>query len=537
MTVGMKKLGTFSVEGTASVKKIDVKSLRKGINDTGKHFVSIGEEHKVEYVIDKICNHAGGRLILKDEKAVCPLHGWELDLSNLRYNHSHVCKETLPYRLDSEGSLEVKEEISFLRNPFSTKLSTAAINVRWLNHATVFFEFNGTSVITDPWLLGPAFMSGWWLANPSPIDSIELLQKADFVFVSHNHPDHLHGETLSHCPKNKCIVVPNFVTKSCENSLKALGFTNVNALGFNEIFEIGPKFQLSVLKSGDFRDDSGLYLCADGVEVLLTVDSNFLNNNVLPRHIDLLMTSFASGASGFPICYENFSLEQKNEILKRNKDSVIHSVVQHMRATKPRFYMPYAGMFKEKAPRDAVIREMNVKNELSVLKSIAAKNDIDFFTPDSSRVYQLGKEKVAASPAAMELMPEEDIDAYIAEMKLQNPYDASLVIDYLKASEYQGPQIVQLIPVNDDFTEVVGDIVWGDFKENIFKTISQKDLELEVPGYRVMQLRIRSEVLMKIVKNKLPWEDFSIGFQMRAKRFPNVYESDFWFHFTNIYIA
>ena len=29
---------------------------------------------------------------------------------------------------------------------------------------------------------------------------------------------------------------------------------------------------------------------------------------------------------------------------------------------------------------------------------------------------------------------------------------------------------------------------------------------------------------------------FSIGFQMRVVRFPNEYESDFWYHFTNNYI-
>ena len=60
--------------------------------------------------------------------------------------------------------------------------------------------------------------------------------------------------------------------------------------------------------------------------------------------------------------------------------------------------------------------------------------------------------------------------------------------------------------------------------------------DLEIPDFRIMKLYVREEVFASIVSNKLPWEDFSIGFQMRITRIPNSYESDFWFHFTNVYI-
>ena len=51
-----------------------------------------------------------------------------------------------------------------------------------------------------------------------------------------------------------------------------------------------------------------------------------------------------------------------------------------------------------------------------------------------------------------------------------------------------------------------------------------------------MQLLVREDIFAAVVENKFPWEDFSIGFQMRVVRFPNKYESDFWYHFTNNYI-
>ena len=33
----------------------------------------------------------------------------------------------------------------------------------------------------------------------------------------------------------------------------------------------------------------------------------------------------------------------------------------------------------------------------------------------------------------------------------------------------------------------------------------------------------------------LPWEDLLIGFQTKIKRFQDIYNVDFWYHFTNIY--
>ena len=51
-----------------------------------------------------------------------------------------------------------------------------------------------------------------------------------------------------------------------------------------------------------------------------------------------------------------------------------------------------------------------------------------------------------------------------------------------------------------------------------------------------MILKVRSESLMCLVLNYLPWEDISIGFQCRINRFPDIYESKFWYFFTNVYV-
>jgi CMP-N-acetylneuraminate monooxygenase len=55
-------------------------------------------------------------------------------------------------------------------------------------------------------------------------------------------------------------------------------------------------------------------------------------------------------------------------------------------------------------------------------------------------------------------------------------------------------------------------------------------------GARVTYARIRTPAFVETIRNLLPWEDLLIGFQARFDRVPNVYDSDFWYHFTNVHI-
>ena len=45
----------------------------------------------------------------------------------------------------------------------------------------------------------------------------------------------------------------------------------------------------------------------------------------------------------------------------------------------------------------------------------------------------------------------------------------------------------------------------------------------------VIELKIRKESFLEVIKEKLPWEDLLIGFQTRIRRLPDVYNSNFWY--------
>ena len=531
----MKSLGVFETKSDLVNTIIDINNLNIGINSIKNHFFILDEEKQVNQVVDKICDHAGGKLILKGDYAVCPMHGWSLDLRTMKYQDSHTVKQSVDYFIDND-KLVIPDKESYLVNPFKSDLSETEVEFRFLNHAALSITYKEITLVTDPWLFGPAFMTGWWLDHPSAEDSIKILKNADFVFISHNHPDHLHSETLELLDKDKKFIVGDFNSKSTEKYLRSLGFNNIDSFEFGVIYQIKENFQFSIFKSGDFRDDSGLYLNIGGVEILLTVDANILNSLKLPRNIDLLLTSFAGGASGFPLCFDNYDFIQKSSVIERNKSAIKASVAAYLRTTLPKFYMPYAGMFKEKAHRDSFIRENNLKNSVYDYKKMANQYGSNFVDPKRNLCYTLTKNSLITKEINISYLPEDDINFYLYSCKKSFKYESDLIMKYISNSGYHAKQLLYILPVDDDFTKVVNDIIFCNFNTQEFKVVLESDIVLEVPDFRVMKLYVRQEIFASIVANRLPWEDFSIGFQMRILRSPNSYESEFWYHFTNVYI-
>ena len=119
---------------------------------------------------------------------------------------------------------------------------------------------------------------------------------------------------------------------------------------------------LTMLKSGDFRDDSGLYFTYGDFSLFSSVDANNINFNEFPDQATLFLSSFAGGASGYPLCHDHHSEQEKFSIIERNKRSISTIVRKNVRSINANYFMPYAGFFKESAARDSHIKTRNEKN-------------------------------------------------------------------------------------------------------------------------------------------------------------------------------
>src|SRR5690606_38979310 len=107
------------------------------------------------------------------------------------------------------------------------------------------------------------------------------------------------------------------------------------------------------IPDGTGRDDSGILIEYKGHRILNTVDCSNLEGMAGLPEADVLMTSFAGGSSGYPVCYRDLYGEREiNLKVTKNRISLKQRVKDYVRAVSPKAYIPIAGYFTEAFPGD-----------------------------------------------------------------------------------------------------------------------------------------------------------------------------------------
>lgn len=514
----------------------------------------IGKKNGTWIAYERVCDHNGGVLFLDEggKTATCPIHKWTLRLNEGRYENS--CPK-VPFKVSEAGDyLEVERYYYEFNDLLSMQLVDSRCDINFNAHASITVEIDGIKITSDPWFIGSCFATGWWHTNPPSEEAIERLRSSNFIYISHNHPDHLHIASLEKfVNQDTQFIVPNFESESVEKILRHHGFNNLIVTDFlKELYieSANGKFRLIIVKSGDDRDDSSLILETASNKILLGVDTNMPNKWVLPK-VDMLFTAFASGASGFPSRIENFSRVQKEEIVKSNRASILHNHVNKLvSATKAKYVIPYAGYFTE-ANRDSDVKKINKKNTPEELVDYveSAFNGVVAINPLTSSHMSLYKDEFSAK--VVNEVPSYFIDDQYVEDEILKfsglgwQISDSYLIDLGKkfiASKFFDNLTVIFLPSDNSFENLVSKGLVIDFslanrsyslinfgdddEENIAKISNPNKNNIEL-------LKIRAGSLIGALNQGLPLEDLSIGFQIKMFRLPNIYNFNFWNHFTN----
>ena len=141
------------------------------------------------------------------------------------------------------------------------------IKITWHGHATFSLEINGVDVVVDPFFAGN---------NPVADKSVSEV-KADFVFQTHGHGDHI-ADTVALAKATGAQVISNF---EIANWINAQGHENTWAMntGGSYQFPFGrvkmtPALHSSGLPDGSYGGDPGGYLIfADGGTLYFSGDT------------------------------------------------------------------------------------------------------------------------------------------------------------------------------------------------------------------------------------------------------------------------
>lgn len=524
----------------------------EGFAEIGDFIVGCVNGRWIAY--DRICDHNGGLLCVDKggATATCQTHKWTLNLVKSSYDN-RCPKKTLLVN-ETEEYLDIDTNIERFPEIKRFELTNSPIEISFNAHASCTVSCADFRLTTDPWFIGSCFATGWWHSHPPSMEAIGRLQQSDCIYISHNHPDHLHLPTLeAYVPKDQLFLIPAFESKSVESILRRHGYSNLIVANFLQEVDFQTQegiVRTMLVRGGDERDDSSLLIFTEHDTLFFGVDTNMPNRWVLPS-VSVLFTPFAGGASGFPSRIANFTHARKTQIITANRSSILSNHVDKLvKATRPSYVVPYAGYFSE-APRDQDVKEINIKNSASDLVNFveSAFPEIQGINPLETPAFKLYQGKLSIQEAFEtpsyfidNEYVEQDVNRYIANITKIDLLRLEELGKVLITSNFIDELTVVFIPTDARFEPTLGQGLAVDFSKlhrgwQLVSVEGMDDLALSeslaTNKNNIEILRIRGDIMAVAISQGVPLEDLSIGFQIQMYRQPNVYNFRFWDHFTN----
>ena len=246
------------------------------------------------------------------------------------------------------------------------------------------------------------------------------------------------------------------------------------------------------------------------------------------------------GASGYPLMFDNFNINEKKQIIKKKNNFLKNIKIRNILQLKAKYFLPYASAFSESLKRDEFIRLNNKKIEFNDYLKILKKKNVEVLDTNTFKQFIFeGQSLLSKFIKSNNFYVDKKPTKYLKEFKNSNSnIDLQKIKKYFKNCGYKDDLIVNFSLSNDDFSKE-----YKKFSINFSSQVPifysehiKKTKYVYNEKMRFLNLKIRKETFIHTIKNKMPWEDILIGFQCRVSRDPNIFNSNFWYHFSNVYI-
>lgn len=212
----------------------------------------------------------------------------------------------------------------------------------FIAHGCLLVESHSTRVLTDPWLEGPCFYASGW-HYPLPSHTVSTLPDVDYIYITHEHQDHFHPESLQKFDRAIPVLISKFMIDRFAKKLRALGFQKVIEVDHGRRFELAPGFYLTPYQ---VRADDSAIILQDEEATLLNMNDVVMKRRELARllrrhpQIDVLLKKFVESDT-YPYCYES---EDGEDLGKYDSRETVRQFVADARFIRPRYIIPFAGM-------------------------------------------------------------------------------------------------------------------------------------------------------------------------------------------------
>jgi UDP-MurNAc hydroxylase len=261
-----------------------------------------------------------------------------------------------------------------------THSNNNANKLEFLNHSCLIVESGKTKILCDPWFTGAAFNNGWRLLyeNSHNINQIEC----DYVWISHEHPDHFSIPTLSQISKSKHFLYQQTSDKKVKNWLEKKQHS-VTELEDGTEYDLGEIKLTSFISDG--YDSAALFKFPNGDKFLNLNDARvelgdtikkIKNHDLSNLKIISIQFSYANWAGN----------EDDSEIPFHQQDLVIERIIKIYEAFKPEKIFLFASYVYYSHEENFF---WNKKFWLTYVAEKLAKNGISLIIPKPNQVINI----------------------------------------------------------------------------------------------------------------------------------------------------
>ena len=470
-------------------------------------------------VIRDECAHMGSPLTCIRDGFLCPAHGWMYD----KFGNNTVANNPPLRKIKSQI---VRGEIVQIYQPALTgeidRMRVGSeLSIRVLSHACLDFKYKSYSIIFDPWLVGNAYYGSWELFPNAKINIQDLNPNA--IIISHPHPDHFSLETLKNFNKAIPVYFPEFSSNIIPDGLKELGFENVNHVMWNQEIKLNDSISIIFARPRSMWEDSAVLVKVldDSTDFvwLNQVDAGAPYDIENLERIDLLSSAFDQGASGYPLTWENISVDRQKKILLQSKENTLNNLPNLCKSYGAKYFLPFAGHWRLSQVRHQEYSERIPHTSFSdIIDSFELINPgclvVDIYPGESfnfesnHKVIDSGiRDKVTAG--------------YIGGSNIDIPFEKSLFDSSKnKFKNYMNSLSSQAASFSCEHVELTIQVE-GSSDDFIFKFAPEDSEPLKV------QVKISFYIFLLIAEGKANWDHIAIGYWGYWKRNSESYPANF----------
>lgn len=238
------------------------------------------------------------------------------------------------------------------------------ITVEYVGHACLLIAAGDERIITDPWFTNPVMANSWYHV-PRYSRDIEALPRLDYIYVSHEHADHLDIPALRRLTPTATIVIPAYGDGKMERALAEAGLPHkVVALVDGQEFKTRGGATIAIYAADTGSKDSSLVV-ARGNTCVYNHTDNWITPAKMKRigqrwQVDVAFQCYA-GVGSFP-SYMLWPLDYRVQRGQSKKTQLFQRMKEAVEALRPGTIVPFGASFGYLRPETLWLNDVCATN-------------------------------------------------------------------------------------------------------------------------------------------------------------------------------